>query len=146
MATRLLYGAFATGDVDFSQVVGRLSKALEIFGLGFARENDTSLGYVAGLLENLAGNRSQITDAFREHNTLGILRIVLLTAQRARAKLRHGDCGTPHALESAHERFTKILSVIGASPPAHAEMKAALHSLNILTPDQVALWLGSARA
>lgn len=139
--TRLLYGAFATGDVDFSQVVGRLCPALEIFGLGIEREDDTSPGYIAGLLENLSGGRAQITEAFREHNTLGVLRIVLLTAQRARAKLRHGDIGPPFALESAQERFTKILSVLGVAPPTRPEIEAALESLNILTPDQIVLWL-----
>jgi hypothetical protein len=114
---------------------------LEIFGLGFENDNDASPGYIAGLLENLAGTRSQITDAFREHYTLGVLRIVLLTAQRARAKVRHGDNGTPHALESAQDRFTRILSVLNVRQPTTAEIKAALQSLGILTPDQIVLWL-----
>lgn len=144
--TRLLYGAFATGDVDFTQVVGKLCRALEIFGLGFESDNDASPGYIAGLLENLAGSRSQISDAFREHNTLGVLRIVLLTAQRARAKLRHGDNGTPHALESAQQRFTKILSVLNAPRPTSAENKGALQGLGILTPDQIVLWLAVTKA
>lgn len=144
--TRLLYGAFATGDVDFTQVVGKLCRALEIFGLGFESDDDGSPGYIAGLLENLAGSRTLITDAFREHNTLGVLRIVLLTAQRARAKLRHGDNGTPHALESARDRFTKILSVLNAPQPTSAEIKEALQSLGILTPDQIVLWFAATTA
>jgi hypothetical protein len=139
--TRLLYGAFATGDVPFPQVVGRLCRALEIFGLGFETEDDASDGYTAGLLENLAGSRSEITDAFREHNTLPILRVVLLTAQRARAKLRHSDAGTPYPLESALEKFTKLLSALRMKPPARAEMEAALEALSLLTPEQIALWL-----
>jgi hypothetical protein len=65
---------------------------------------------------------------------------------KARRAIRHADPGTPHALESAQEGFTKILSVLGARPPASAEIESALQSLNILTADQIVLWLAGTRA
>jgi hypothetical protein len=82
---RLLCDTFAKGALDFSRVVGFLCDAVQIFGFGIESETKGSPGYTAGLLENLASSRSEIVDAFREHNTLAVLRVVLLTAQRARA-------------------------------------------------------------
>lgn len=142
--TRLLYDTFANGALDFSRVVGFLCDAVEIFGLGIESETKGSPGYTAGLLENLAGSRSEITDAFHEHNTLAILRVALLTAQRARAGLHQGDAGTPHPLTTAQEKFARFLSTLRMKPPARVEMEAALQSLTILTPEQIALWLQTA--
>ncbi|HSI15797.1 MAG TPA: hypothetical protein VK961_27365, partial [Chthoniobacter sp.] len=139
--TRLLYDAFSNRALDFSRVVGFLCDAVEIFGLGIESETKGSPGYTAGLLENLAGSRSEITNAFREHNTLALLRVALLTAQRARASLCRGDVGKPYPLTTAQEKFARFLSAISMPPPARAELEAALQSLGTLTPEQISLWL-----
>lgn len=139
--TRLLYDTFANGALEFPRVVGFLCDAVEIFGLGIESENKPSPGYTVGLLGNLAGGRSEITDAFREHNTLAVLRTALLVAQRARAKLRHSDAGMPHSLTTAQEKFARFLSALRMKPPTRGEMEAALQSLAILNREQIALWL-----
>ena len=141
--TRLLYGAFATGHIEYPQIVGRLCRALEIFGFGFEAENERSDGYVNGLLHNLPSGHTLIVDAFEKNNTMAVIRVVLLTAQRARSKLRHGDSGEPHPLEFAHDKLRRILSALHMKKPERPELEAALRSLQILTPDEINLWLAS---